>query len=350
MRKIGLTIGKFMPLHKGHELMIDFGAAMLNEINVMVSGKETDEIPLMTRYDWVREKYKDNPKVKVHYHIDNSPTPVNVDKDGTVLDVDFKYYWAHEFQKHARGLTHIVTSDFYGQAMATLMNVEWLPVDPQREMVDISATKIRNDPMRYFNYISDVAKPYFVKKVAIVGPESTGKSTLVKDLALAIALSAKVTEYGRTLSESKRNDLTEDDFMNITQGQQVLIDIAVANTKSMVVISDTEAYTTYLFTKKYLGYFVESIRSQATEQEIDLYIVLAPTVSWVDDGTRVMGDDEERRQFFDKMIELLEEDGKNYVVIDDVSFSDRTDSAFNAFEDFLNQRLTTTQEECINSM
>jgi HTH-type transcriptional repressor of NAD biosynthesis genes len=351
MRRVGVTIGKFMPLHKGHELMIEFGAAMMDELQVVVSGNETDLISLTTRYNWVRqfvyEKRLNN--VGVHLHIDKSPTPINIDKDGTVLDVDFQYYWANVFTKIDRRITHIVSSDKYGQAIADRMNLEWLPVDPGREMVEISATKIRKDPTKYFKYISDVAKPYYVKKVAIVGPESTGKSTLVKSLGKFLNGSI-VHEYGRTVSEAKKNNLNADDFLPIARGQQALIDIAVRNAATPLVVIDTEALTTYLFSKIYLDSPKDIILDFAADQEIDLYVVLAPTVAWVDDGTRVAGNQADREQFFEDLVGLLEHNKRQYIIVDETDYVLRQTQAATGIYNFVNQRLTQTQTECINNM
>jgi len=322
MPKIGLTIGKFMPLHKGHELMLDFGVAMLDKMNIIVSGNENDVIPLMVRYNWVRAKYKDNPNVKVHYHIDDSPTPKNIDENGTVLDTEFQEYWKNEFKMLAPKATHFVSSDMYGKTMAELLGIKWLPVDPKREMVDISGTEIRNDPTTFFNYISDVAKPYFVKKIAIVGPESSGKSTMIAQLGDFFG-SEIVNEYGRTLSEVRGNDMNKEDFLDIMNGQQALIDIVSNKAMSLFVFIDTEAYTTYLFSKIYLGEYMEEILEFGHDQDIDHYIVLSPDVEWVDDGTRVLGDQDKRQEFFDQMIDILEKQNKSFAVMETKDYLER---------------------------
>ena len=322
MTKIGVTIGKFMPLHKGHELMLDFGVAMLDKMNIIVSGSESDVIPLMVRYDWVRAKYKNNPNVTVHYHVDKSPTPINVDENGTVLDMDYQYYWANEFQKMAPKATHVVSSDMYGKTMAELLGIKWLPVDPKREMVNISGTEIRNDPATFFNHISDVAKPYFVKKIAIVGPESSGKSTMIQQLADYFG-SEIVNEYGRTLSEVKGNDMTKEDFLDIMNGQQALIDIVSEKAFSNFLFIDTEAYTTYLFSKIYLNEYMDEILEFGHEQDIDHYIVLSPDVEWVDDGTRVLGDQDKRQEFFQQMIGILEKQNKSFAVVETKDYRER---------------------------
>lgn len=324
MIKFGITIGKFMPLHAGHELMIEFGASMVDLFYVIVSGKETDTIPLTVRYDWVWDYVNKNnlTNVEVVYHIDNSPTPINVDEHGTVLDPEFQNYWKSEFRNIMPHATHFVSSDRYGQTMADLLGIEWIPVDPLREMVNISATKIRNNIDKNFKYISDVAKPYFVKKIAVIGPESSGKSTMTKILAEEYN-GIIVNEYGRTLSEVKTNDLSKDDFLQIMKGQQVLIDIAVKKSTSPYVFIDTEAYVTYLFSKIYLGEYVEEILEFGKTQNIDHYIVLAPTVKWVDDGTRVLGDQEKREEFYKNLVDILEKHSKSYACIESDSYNER---------------------------
>ena len=323
---IGLTIMKAMPLHVGHELMIEFGIAMCNEFNIIVSGKETDVIPLSVRWEWVNEKYGHLPNVFVHDHIDSSPIPTNIDEHGTVLDPEYQQYWKDEFTKLVPHATHFVSSDFYGQTMADLLGIEWMPVDPLREMFEISATKIRKNPIKYFQYISNVAKPKFTKKIAIVGPESSGKSTMVKKLAHHYHGNI-VHEYGRTLSEAKKNDLTKDDFIQITEGQQALIDIAISKGKSPYLFIDTEAYVTYLFSKIYLDKYTEEILEYGKNQEIDHYIVLAPTVKWVDDGTRVLGDQLKREEFYNGLIFILTAHDKSYTVIDSEDFASREQQA-----------------------
>ena len=321
-RRIGLTILKGMPLHKGHELMIEFGIAMCNQFDIFVSGRENDEIPLSVRWKWVNEKYGHLPNVYVHEHIDRSPTPINIDENGTVLDKDFQFYWANEFQKLAPDSTHFVSSDMYGKTMAELLGIKWLPVDPNREMMNISGTQIRNDPITFFNYISDVAKPYFVKKIAIVGPESSGKSIMIGELANHFC-SLIVNEYGRTLSEVKGNDMTMEDFLDIMNGQQALIDIVSNKAMSPFVFIDTEAYTTYLFSKIYLNEYMDEILEFGHEQNIDHYIVLSPDVEWVDDGTRVLGDQDKRQEFFQQMIGILENQNKSFAVVETKDYRER---------------------------
>ncbi len=69
-------------------------------------------------------------------------------------------------------------------------------VDPKRTFMSISGAQIRENPFRYWEYIPTEVKPFFVRTVAILGGESSGKSTLVNKLA-NIFNTTSAWEYGR---------------------------------------------------------------------------------------------------------------------------------------------------------
>lgn len=315
---VGVTVGKFMPLHKGHELMIKMGSKILDDLVVLVSGTETDEIPLDVRVNWIVDFVKKSglENVCVLRHTDKSPTPIEIDSNGTVLDEEFQQYWADEFFKHEPNLTHIVSSDWYGKTLADRMGLEWLPVDPTREMFPISATMIRENIDGMYNYISDSAKPYFQKKVVFVGPESTGKSTMSKNVASWFE-GRYVPEYGRIVTEVKP-DAGESEFENIFKGQKALVESAGVDKR--LIVADTEAYTTFLFGQIYLD---RDLECRKYHVPYDLYVLLAPTVEWVQDGNRVLEKQSIRWKFFEDMKQYLEDTGQRFVVVDDASWKDR---------------------------
>jgi HTH-type transcriptional repressor of NAD biosynthesis genes len=59
----GLTLGKFAPLHKGHQFLIETALAEMDEVIVMVYDcPETIAVPLSVRAAWIRQLY---PTVRV---------------------------------------------------------------------------------------------------------------------------------------------------------------------------------------------------------------------------------------------------------------------------------------------
>ena len=70
MNKRGVIIGKFMPPHRGHEYLIDFGANYADEVVVMVCSIQREPIPGRLRFEWVRDYF---PKVHVVHHDEEIP-------------------------------------------------------------------------------------------------------------------------------------------------------------------------------------------------------------------------------------------------------------------------------------
>ncbi|SHE14051.1 nicotinamide-nucleotide adenylyltransferase [Chlamydia abortus] len=62
MKKLGLTLGKFAPLHKGHQFMIETALQEVDELIVVIYETDVMTIPLHIRASWIRKLY---PAVRV---------------------------------------------------------------------------------------------------------------------------------------------------------------------------------------------------------------------------------------------------------------------------------------------
>jgi len=92
MFKTGLTLGKFMPPHVGHEYMIDFAASLCENLIVLVGGQETDVIPVSWRLRWLEDHYVN--KSNIRFVLDRHDIPVtDVDENGTCTDPEFWKQW-----------------------------------------------------------------------------------------------------------------------------------------------------------------------------------------------------------------------------------------------------------------
>jgi NadR type nicotinamide-nucleotide adenylyltransferase len=130
--------------------------------------------------------------------------------------------------------------------------------------------------------------------VALVGPESTGKTTLAARLAAALdgewsAESARLYAHARHATGAPRA-LGPGDVEPIARGQIALEDAAAARAHSAgrsLVVRDTDLVSTVVYARHYYGTCPEWIVRAAAERRADLYLVLLPEgVPWVADAVR----------------------------------------------------------------
>jgi HTH-type transcriptional regulator, transcriptional repressor of NAD biosynthesis genes len=140
-----------------------------------------------------------------------------------------------------------------------------------------------------------------VRTVCLHGPESVGKSVLAEALAAHFD-TVFVPEYGRTYCEAFGTDLDNSDLLKIAQVQAATAQAAAQQANRLLVL-DTDPLMTALWSDMMLGqrdpWFV------AFEDTADLYLLLDTDLAWVDDGTRIYGDDVTRADFFNRCREEL---------------------------------------------
>ena len=164
VKKIGAFPGKFLPPHMGHINTILNCAEKCDKLLVVVADSEKNSralcqkanipfIPAKLRIKWLKSHFKNNKNIKVVY--------MNEDKLGTFpapMDV-----WSKAFKKTTK---HKVNMKFADETYRTLNELhfpecEFVCFD--RQVINISATMIRENPEKYFDYIIPEAKPYFKK-------------------------------------------------------------------------------------------------------------------------------------------------------------------------------------------
>jgi HTH-type transcriptional repressor of NAD biosynthesis genes len=297
----GVTIGRFMPLHKGHELMIEMAANELEELVVIVSDEYGAELPskmpnVHERFELIKRKYAGYDNIRVVKHVDSYGPAEAYDEFGTAVDDIFWDHWKRVFSYLAPEATYVVSSDRYGGVMAEKLGIKRFPVDPDRELFNVSGTSIRKDPIKNWKYISREFRPFFAKKIVVIGAESSGKSTLVRDLAEYFN-SPAVPEYGRILSEAKP-DLDDDDFYAIVRRHEFMTEKAAMETETGLVFVDTEKTVTFLYGIEYLKKRLDAITDFIGPDEFDLWVLVPPILSWIDDGTRIQSEPSQRQEFY----------------------------------------------------
>lgn len=273
--KRGLVIGKFMPIHAGHIALIKFAAAHCDELIVSMSFTLNDQIDPRTRFEWIREIFKDRPHIKPAMEEDNFD-------DETLPLTERTRIWA-DFIRKKFPLVHVIfSSEEYGAPFAKNLNCEHIPFDPPRNQFQVSASMIRNKPFHYWNFIPDVVKPYYVKSICLYGPESTGKSYMAERLAKKYETQF-VPEVARELLTT--NDFTADDILKIGQAHYNRI-LEKLKTANKILLCDTDAITTQIYSQHYLGIIPPILFELEKKVTYDHYFLFDVDVPWVADGLR----------------------------------------------------------------
>jgi NadR type nicotinamide-nucleotide adenylyltransferase len=295
----GFLLGKFMPPHAGHQYLCDMAAGLCDELTILVCSLERESIPGVLRHEWMSALY---PKARV----------LHCDRDMPQEPADDPQFWdiwrALIASVHPEPIDRVFASERYGERLASELGARFWPVDIDRVCAPVSGTQIRRSPGRYWERIAPPARPWFTRTVVLHGPESTGKSTLAARLATRFG-GACVPEFGRAWCELYGVDCSAQDLIDIADGQTAAI-AAARKTARGLVFSDTDAVLTEVWSQMMLG---RSVLDPSPALDGDLYLLTDIDQPFVDDGTRVYGDEADRARFMDLSIAALERRGADYV-------------------------------------
>lgn len=286
MYKKSLVLGKFAPPHLGHLHLIDEAIKLSDEVHVIVCWNETQSIPPEWRFNTLDKIYENQYKVKIH--VANDKGMPQSDKECQTKE-EFYSYWVPFVNKFVKELDVVFTSEDYGDDFANYLGIKHHLVDKERIKYPISATKLKENPFDNWKFIPDVLKPKFVKRIALMGPESVGKSTLTKKLSEHYNTNY-LEEWGRVIYERNGNHVDLEDFITISKERMEKEDELILKSNK-IFFTDTEDITTYLFSKMYYPDDWFKIKywfnyALTSHPKYDLYILLKPDCDGVQDGTR----------------------------------------------------------------
>ena len=134
-----------------------------------------------------------------------------------------------------------------------------------------------------------------VKRVVVIGSESSGTTTLARALA-GHYRTVWVPEYGRMYSEGRQpcgQPWRSDEFTFIAI-EQARMEDALATLANRVLICDTDPFVTSIWHERYMGQPSDAVREVANSRSYDLYIVTDANIPFVQDDIR---DSEPLRQW-----------------------------------------------------
>jgi NadR type nicotinamide-nucleotide adenylyltransferase len=306
MATSGLVIGKFLPFHNGHAHLIETAARKVDELVVIVCSAGWHEIPVDLRVSWIAESF---PEVRI----------VVIDQEVRRLGEEGTEAWAVatlDTLGHAPDL--VFTSEDYGPGFARELGAEHVMVDRERAVVPVSATAIRERPLAHLRFLSPQVRAHYVLRVCVVGAESTGKTTLARDLAGHYGVPF-VPEFGRHYTEAMpaptRYSWTSEDFRTIASVQCRFEDDA-ARWVGPLLVCDTNSFVTSVFHEAYLGHRDPELEAVAAARRYDVHLLCGEETPFVQDGTGLRHEGVPRARMQERYVRHLEEGGHRFARVE----------------------------------
>jgi HTH-type transcriptional repressor of NAD biosynthesis genes len=298
--KRGLVVGKFCPLHFGHEELVGAASAASESVLLLSYTKpeyagcapDRRERWLSLRFPTARTVVLDDvwlERACLERGLPARRLPANDDSDETHrafvgwLCIDIFDYWPDA----------VFTAEDYGDGFARSLTDRF-----RRDRRDVPAVThvrlkrpdrgpsgsiIRRDPHAHRHLMAPEVYATFVERVCILGAESSGKSTLAEMLAAETG-SVWAPEYGRELWELRGGDLRYDDLADIARVQIEREQSLLAKSVRWL-FCDTSPLTTLFYCREMFGRSEAALDAMA-ERAYDHTLLCLPDFGLVQDGTR----------------------------------------------------------------
>ena len=152
-----------------------------------------------------------------------------------------------------------------------------------------------------------------LKKIVIIGPESTGKSTLCEKLAARFN-TLWCPEYAREYLLAHGTDYSYDTLLTIAKGQVALEEKYIheleqqakrTDEHSPLLFIDTDMYVMEVWCKFVFGKTHSWILNQVIERKYDLYLLCNTDLPWVKDELREYPDIARREKLYNIYKEIM---------------------------------------------
>lgn len=311
--KVGIYGGCFDPIHLGHVDCILQAANQCEELYIILSvSKTVAQINYRVRYRWLYQLTAHIGNVKILLLEDYCTEKSQYTPE--VAETDCAYVRA----QIGKPIDAVFCGSDYDQ------NSFWGRCYPECDFVSIqrnemNSTELRANPYKHWDWLPAVARPYFVKKVLLVGGESVGKSTLTINLASRFNTNY-IDEAGRELSMRSGDDrlMLQQDYTEILLKQKLNEIDAMAHSNKVLFI-DTDALVT--------RFYLEFLDKETSQKNValadaidainayDLILFLEPDVKFVQDGGRSDEIHQNRAKYSQQIKDILRNHSKEFLCL-----------------------------------
>jgi NadR type nicotinamide-nucleotide adenylyltransferase len=282
--------------------LVELARRHVDDLTVVVATRAGDPIPGALRFAWMTELF---PTVRLLHVTEELPQDPSEDPA----------FWDRWREALGRLLPHppelLFASDPHAKRLAAELGARLVKVDPTRLVFPVTGARVREDPLGSWRFLPRVVRPHFARRVSVLGPGSTGKTTLATRLA-AVYGTLAVPDPVRTHLEQPGDEITQDDVDLLARGQ-IAAEDALALEANRLLLCDSDVLATVLLSDALFGDCPAWIREAARARRYDLTLLLDEDVPFTSDPGHPML--EARRTFFERCTRALEEHDRKYVVI-----------------------------------
>jgi NadR type nicotinamide-nucleotide adenylyltransferase len=189
MKKVGLTLGKYAPFHKGHEYVIETALKEMEYIIVIIyNASDFTEIPTIKRAEWIQNIFPNNVEIII---AEDGPQETGYTKE--IIEKQNAYI---KNILQGKKIHTFYSSESYGQYVSDALNSNNRIVDLKRLKYPINATMIRKNHKKWKQFVSKCVYDTIKVKYYFVGAPSTGKTSISKYCSKLFS-GAYCHEYGR---------------------------------------------------------------------------------------------------------------------------------------------------------
>ena len=329
---VGMYGGSFNPLHLGHLKCMIKAAGLCEELVIVISYRENDaDIPLRVKIRWVYQLTK---------HLGNIRIIPLEDKVADKEDYTGEFWKADSaYVKEQAGkpIDVVFCGSDYDESSF------WNKCYESSELIifprdEYNSSDIRKDIYGHWDWMPQIVRSYFTKKVLLIGGESSGKSTLTINLANYYN-TVYLEEVGRELSELSGTDIymLSEDFTRILLTHKAK-EMSLIEKSNKVFFEDTDC----LITRFYMD-FLEDGNLEKNERlaeaiaalnSYDRILFLEPDVEWVQDGDRSEEIAADREKFSKQIKEFYTRYGFEFKIISG-DYNSRFDQAVSYVNELL---------------
>ena len=334
--KLGVYIGGFCPLHRGHLDVIMRAKKENDQCLVVVYGYDNEprakQIGLTTleRYNMVKQIVRDS---ITRTTISHWPTKPEWD---TLLD------WVYRYISTIYHYDNVTKKDIIVYTGEPVYHTFLMEHGYNAVMVNAciptNGTAIRNNPYNYMDYIAQPFKQCFSKVILLSGASSTGKSTCARDLATYFNAGYS-EEYSRRYVEEHKMafiDCTADNIKDFIKQQYC--QTSASAIMNPLVFADGDTITNLTYAKHLLHWTkYEELEKYAIEEKYfypftKVFIFKPEESEFTNDGIRDMASSYKfRLSTFKCMLDLYEKYNVPYEVLSGSYYEN-----FNAIKNYVN--------------